>query len=206
MSNEIIVDAITTTTAMDSKEESKDTAEQAESKETERTEETLEARKARLQGSLKRMVKDLEDMGEDATSFLNPKVEKQSRSSKKSNDLDYGEKAFLVSNGIKVNEISFAQDLMKKTGLTLDEFVVDDYAQAKLKGYRENQTAAQAVPSGTKRSSTQTKDSVDYHLEKYESGSMQLSEMPFDMRAKVLTAKLKKEESASQFNFTPTIR
>lgn len=205
MTNEIKVEG--ETIIKDAKEgtEVETTEEGVKTEETVAEGETPEAKKARLQGSFKRFAKDLQDLGEDPLAMLTPKSEKQTKTSKKSNDLDYGEKAFLVAGGIKIDELSFAQDLMKKTGLSIDEFLVDDFAQTKLKGFREAKISSQAIPSGTKRSSNQVKDSVEYHLEKYENGTMQLNDMPFEMRSKVLTAKISKDKKAKEFSFTPSI-
>lgn len=210
MTNEIKVDGVTT--SEDIKEETKaETEVKPEAKPDETTEEpvaleeTKDAKQARITGSLKRMAKDLEDMGVDPSSILGIKAEKTIKTSKKSNDLDTGDKAFLMQTGVKLDELEFAQGIMKKTGLSIEEFAADDYAQAKLKSFREARTTAQAIPSGTRRSSPQTKDSVDYHLEKYENGSMKLNEMPFEMREKVLQAKMKKEENSSKFTFAPSV-
>lgn len=209
MANEIKVEANTTTEDVN-KEDTKVETEgntEVDTKETVEEGETPESKKARMTGSLKRMARDLQDLGEDPSSILGFKAEKTTvKPSKKSNDLDYGEKSFLIANGIKLDEISFAQDLIKKTGLSLEDFVTDEYAQAKLKVLRDSKATSQATPSGSKRVAGQTKDSVDYHLEKYESGTMQLNEMPFEMRSKVLTAKMEKDKKASQFSFTPSVR
>lgn len=174
-----------------------------EAKETEQ-QEAPEAKRARMEGSLKRMAKDLRESGVDVEALLG--VKKLEKTSKKSKDFDYGEKAFLNSNGIKgVEEIGFVRDIMDKTGLSLDEIVTDEYAQSKLKSYREARATAQAIPSGTKRSSGAYKDSVEYHLEKYEAGSMNLMDMPFDMREKVFKAKMAKEKAKGMFSFKPNI-
>lgn len=203
MTNEIKVEG--GDTKIETIEETKveTTEEKVEETEESERQEASEAKRARVEGSLKRMAKDLRELGGDPESLLG--IKKTEKTSKKSNDLDFGEKAFLISNGIKGEEMEFVKGLSKRTGLSLDEAVTDDYVQLKLKSYREERASERAVPSGTKRSSGSAKDSVEHHLEKYENGTQELMDMPFDMRAKVLTAKIDKEKKKSQFSFTPNI-
>jgi hypothetical protein len=123
----------------------------------------------------------------------------------KSGDLDNGQKALLVAYGVKgPDEIALAKSWMQRTGDDIDVLIGDDIFTAKLNALREAKATQQAIPSGTKRSTNSPKDSVDYHLEKYENGTMPLNEMDFEMRSKVLTAKLEKDKKASKFNFTPS--
>jgi len=131
------------------------------------------------------------------------KAEAKSENKSESRDLDSGDKALLVAYGVKgSDEIALAKAFMQRTGEDIDTLIGDDIFQAKLGALREAKASQKAIPSGTKRSVTSPKDSVDYHLEKYENGSMQLSEMPFSMRAKVLDAKMKKIKDENTFNFS----
>ncbi len=121
----------------------------------------------------------------------------------KSGDLDFGEKAYLKSMlDIKgADEIALVKQWRTRTGDDLDTLVSDDIFLSKLTSLREARTSQEAIPSGTRRSNASTKDSVEFHLEKYENGSMKLNDMDFDMRSKVLTAKLEKDKKSSTFNF-----
>jgi hypothetical protein len=172
------------TTEGETKEE--ESTEKTEEKETdEKPVETLEQRQARLLRQLKQVNKKL---GIDE--------EKPSRTSKKSEGFDYGEKAYLTSNGIKgSDEHEFAQKLQKQTGLDLDSLLEDTYFQTKLNEFREQKATTNATPSGTKRSNNSSVDTVEYWIAK--------GELPpkdqVEMRRKVVNARLKKEDSKGVF-------
>lgn len=156
----------------------------AEEKPAERPKETPEAKLARM----KRQVAQLEKhLGVDE------KPKSESPAPSKSSELGYAEKAYLIANDIKVDEIPLAQELLKKTGMTLDELVTDDYFQAKLKDFRETKASKNAVPSGTKRSSPSPKDSADYWTTKYLSGTP-ISEVPVEFRTKAIDARVAREK------------
>lgn len=117
-------------------------------------------------------------------------VEK-SEKAEKSGELDYGQKAFLIANGIKgADELALVKTWMQRTGDDIDTIVGDDIFQARLTKHRETKATADAVPSTSKRAVNSTKDSVDYWLGK------DFSEVPQEMRAKVLDERIKRESSA----------
>lgn len=171
------------TTKEESKEE--ETSKQEEDNGDEKPVETLEQRQARLLRQLKQVNKKL---GIDE--------EKPSRTSKKSEGFDYGEKAFLTANGIKgSDEHEFAQKLQKQTGLDLDSMLEDTYFQTKLNEFREQRATSNATPSGTKRSNNSSVDTVEYWIAK---GALPpASEV--ELRRKVVNARLKKEDSKGVF-------
>ena len=173
------------TTKEESKEE--ESTEKTKEEETdERPVETLEQRQARLLRQLKQVNKKL-GIDED---------NKPSRTSKKSEGFDYGEKAYLAANGIKgSDEHEFTQKLQKQTGLDLDSLLEDTYFQTKLNELREQKATTNATPSGTKRSNNSSVDTVEYWIAK--------GELPpkdqVEMRRKVVNARLKKEDSKGVF-------
>lgn len=112
--------------------------------------------------------------------------------SKPSNDLDYGQKAYLAANGIKGKEIDFVKQEMKASGMSLDALLENDYFQAKLEKQRAFEKTAEATPTG-KRSGGVPTDSVDYWLTK------PIEEVPHDMRIKVVNARLAKEKNKGIF-------
>lgn len=126
---------------------------------------------------------------------LNKSTETKSETpSKQTNDLDYGELAFLTAKGIENDEeVDFVKSMASNTGRSLKELTSDDYVQAKLKGMREARAVKDATPSGTKRSAQSSSDSVEYWLAK--------GELPEDteLRRKVVNARIEKETKRDIF-------
>lgn len=111
----------------------------------------------------------------------------------KSDGLDYGAKAYLAANGIKgAKEFDFVQSELKKSGEELDALLENDYFKTRLDNFRALSKTAEAVPKGN-RSSAMAVDSVDYWMAK------PFEEVPKDMKAKVVQAKLDKEKSKGVF-------
>lgn len=113
---------------------------------------------------------------------------------KKSNDLDYGELAFLTAKGVENDdEVDFVKTIINNTGRSLKDVVGDDYVQAKLTAMREQRAVKDATPSGTKRSAQSASDSVEYWLAK--------GELPddVDLRRKVVNARIEKETRKDVF-------
>lgn len=110
-----------------------------------------------------------------------------------SNGLDYGEKAFLVANGIKgETETKFVQQVMQETGKNLEQVLESKFFKAELEEMRELAKTAEATPSG-KRSGSSTTDSVEYWMSK------PIEEVPKEMRTQVVNAKIKRESSTGVF-------
>lgn len=119
-------------------------------------------------------------------------VSEPEKPSKPSNDLDYGQKAYLAANGIKGKEVDFVKQEMKASGMSLDALLENDYFQAKLEKQRAFEKTAEATPTG-KRSGGVPTDSIDYWLTK------PIEEVPHDMRIKVVNARLAKEKNKGIF-------
>jgi hypothetical protein len=114
---------------------------------------------------------------------------------KQTDDLGYGELAFLTAKGIEADdEVDFIKTMIKNTGRPLKDIVSDDYTQAKLKTMRDGRAAKDAVPSGTSRSNQSPVDTVEYWLAK--------GELPTDpiLARKVVNARIEKEKNTSVFN------
>jgi hypothetical protein len=148
--------------------------------------ESLEDRRARLLRQLKQVDKKLGTSTED----------KPAKTSKKSDGFDYGEKAYLTSNGIKgSDEHEFTLKLQKQTGLDLDSLMEDTYFQSKLSEFRETRATANATPSGTKRSNNSSVDTVEYWIAKGELPPVTETEL----RRKIVNARLKKDQTKGVF-------
>jgi len=140
--------------------------------------ETLEAKRARLEGQLARVNRDLGVVPE--------------KTSSKSDGIGYGEKAFLVANGIKGEETKLVQEAMKRTGESLEQILENPYFQAKLKETRDLAMTADATPKGSRSNSIPT-ESVEYWAAK------PIEDVPQEMRIKVVNHKLKQSGSNGQF-------
>jgi hypothetical protein len=83
-------------------------------------------------------------------------------------EFDYGQKAFLIANGIKTEEFDFVKSVIAATGKSLDDVIVSKYFQAELKEKRDAEAVKNATPSDTKRTAPSINSTVDYWLEKGE--------------------------------------
>jgi len=115
-------------------------------------------------------------------------------------DLDYGQKAYLVANGIKgAEEMSIVQDIMKSTGKDLDAVLESKYFQAELKELRSLKASEAAIPDGSKRSGQQTRDSVEYWIAK---GELPPADQ-IELRRKVVNAKIASHSVKNVFSSNP---
>lgn len=161
----------------DSSDNEEDEQPAVEKKQTE----TVEAKRARLTRQLQQLDKK------------HPAEKKESKPSQKSDSLDYGEKAFLVANGIKGQaEMDFVQEVMQETGKTLEQVLDSKFFKAELEDRRELARTANATPSG-KRSGSSTTDSVEYWLGK------PIEDVPKEMRAQVVNARIKQDSNKGVF-------
>lgn len=113
--------------------------------------------------------------------------------SKKSDGLDYAQKAYLKSSGINSNEFDFVQNELKTSGLKdLDALLENPYFKAQLETKRELDKTQNATIKG-KSSNAVATNSVEYWLGK------PIEEVPQDMRIKVINARLEKEQTKGVF-------
>jgi len=79
----------------------------------------------------------------------------------------------------------------KSLGVPVEEALENEYLQAKLKSMKEGQKTQEAVPEGSKRSSTSPRNEVDYWITKDE-----LPEDNPELRRKVVLEKVKRSKSS----------
>lgn len=168
-----------------------ETTETTETTETDTTD--WKAKYEETQGRLKRAETKLAKVSET-------KPEKSSPS--KSGDLDYGQKAYLVANGIKGEEMNLVKEVMANTGKSLDEVLESKYFQAELKEFREAKAVEEATPSGTPRSGQSSRDSVEYWLAK---GEMPPADQR-ELRQQYVNAKMKAETNKNIFTENPVVK
>lgn len=163
---------------------------------TDKTEDVTDwkAKYEETQGRLKRAETKL-------SKFKEPETKTETAPSKPS-DLDWGQKAFLLANGIKgSDETGLVKDFMANTGKSLDEVMESKYFQSELKEFRDAKLTENAVPSGSKRTGQTAQSTVEYWLSK--------GELPptseVQLRREVVNARLKAEKSGNVFTTNPVV-
>lgn len=131
-------------------------------------------------------------------SKIDSKVEKKVEKilETKKEGFDYAEKAFLKASGVTPTEFALVEEVMKATGKSLDDVLESKYFQAELKEQRENKASKDAIPSGSKRSTSSARDEVDYWIAK---GTLPPADQR-ELRTKVVNARLKAEKAKSVFS------
>lgn len=124
-------------------------------------------------------------------------------SNKKSEDFDYGQKAFLIANDVKTpGEMELAKNIMKASGMDLEAVLNSGYFQSELKNFREAQATKNAIPQPGKRNGQIASDQVEYWLAK--------DELPpasqVELRRKVVNAKIKAKSDGSPFTNNPVVQ
>lgn len=108
---------------------------------------------------------------------------------------DYGQKAFLKASQISSDEYGLVEEIMASTGKDLESVLDSKYFQSELKDFRDAKATKDATPSGQKRSTTSTRDSVEYWIAK---GQLPPADQ-VALRRKVVNAKIKVEQEKSMF-------
>jgi len=124
---------------------------------------------------------------------LKAQLEGTSKKAEKSDGLDYGQKAYLVANGIKAStEVKLVQEWMKESGKDLETVLESKRFQGELEDMRAIAKTAIATPTG-KRSGNSPLESVEYWMTK------PFEEVPKDMKYKVVAAQLDKDKNKGKF-------
>lgn len=119
------------------------------------------------------------------------------KADKDDKSLDYGQKAFLIANGIKgQEEISIVQDVLNSTGKSLDEVIEMRFVQEELKALREQKQTEDATPKGNEgRGGNGARGTVDFWIAK---GELPPADQ-VELRRKVVNEKLKRSKQKSKF-------
>jgi len=128
---------------------------------------------------------------------------KPSKKPKDTDKLDYGQKAFLIANGIKgTDEHQLAVDTMTNSGKDLDEVIESKFFMSELKDMREKKTLEDATPpSSSSRSTSSPKNEVSYWIAKGELPPADQTEL----RQKVVNAKMKAQTDGNPFTDNPIV-
>lgn len=126
-----------------------------------------------------------------------PVVEAKADQGNKGVELDYGQKAFLIANGVKdADDMKFVQGVMKDSGRSLEDVLASAYTQGELKTRGEERATKAAMPNASdNRQGSPTRDTVDYWLAK---GELPPADQ-VELRRKVVNAKIAKANSKSHF-------
>jgi len=151
------------------------------------------------QGIAKRLKTKLEKVE------VKPEV-KESKPAKAKTDkgeLDYAQKAFLISNGIKgTEEHQWALKVSKALGKDLDETIEDTLFMDGLKKMRDTKALEEATPpSSTRSPSSSPRDEVGYWTAK---GEMPPADQP-KLRQEYVNAKLKSQTDGNPFSSNPIV-
>lgn len=119
---------------------------------------------------------------------------------------DRADKAFLKASGIKSDEYDFVLETMQSTGKDLDSILESKYFQSELKERRDVEETKEAIPSGTRRSTAPTRDSVEWWKAKIESGTSTILDITdLKLRKEVLEARKESHRDKNTFSDTPIV-
>lgn len=128
--------------------------------------------------------------------------DKPNKKGKKSDELDYGQKAFLIASGIKdAEDMNLVKTIMADTGKSLDEVIGSKYFLAELKEQQEARATTAATPPGSKRAGASASNTVEYWLAKGENPPNTPENR--ELRQKVLNARIAKERDSGIFTKSP---
>lgn len=113
--------------------------------------------------------------------------------SKKSDEVDYGVKAYLKTSGIDESEFDFVSSELKKSGLKeYDKLLSNPYFKSELENKRALLKTQNATIRGKSPNGVAT-DSVEYWMSK------DFKDVPANMKAKVVNARMAKEKGEKVF-------
>lgn len=121
---------------------------------------------------------------------------KETKKEEKETKLDYGQKAYLIANGIKgADEVALVKEYLDRTGKELEDIIESKHFQNDLKELKEAATTKAATPSSSKRSNSSARDQVDYWVNKGELPPIE----DVELRRQVVNAKIKAKTDNSHF-------
>jgi len=154
---------------------------------------SLEEQLAKLEGRTKRLRTKL---------GLDGKADKPAPKVENKQGFDHGELAYLTVKGVtEDDDISYLEGVAKESGKTPRELLATKWVQAELKERADARAAKEAIPTGSKRSSAGSRDSVDYWIAK---GELPPADQ-VDLRRKVVNAKIKANKTKNRFTDTPVV-
>ena len=126
-----------------------------------------------------------------------PKAEKP----EKSDELGYGELAFISAKGVKDEDLDFVKDEYKKFKFTnsegkIEDLLVNSYFKASLEARVAERDERSAIPQDGGRSGQGAHDSFEIHLKRYrETGNLPQGPENAKLRVQLARARLEAEKS-----------
>lgn len=163
---------------------------------------------AKLRKELEEKDKQIADLAR-AKRELKKEIKKPAPDSPKnfknqSDEMDYGMKAYLRSEGIEPSEFEFVGDQLKQSGLkSVEDLLSNGYFQSQLKAKREAKAVEDATPSQTRGSIEPPSTRAEYWIAK--------GELPPNtpenraLRIEVVNKRVALEKSRSQFTDEPIV-
>src|SRR3990167_8342627 len=110
---------------------------------------------------------------------------------------DYAELSYLAVRDVADEDHDYVLETLKDSGKSLKDLLGAKWLQSDLRERKESRATKNAIPSGTKRSTSSSRDSVDYWLSK------PFTDVPKEMRREVLKARTKIESNKNKFTDVP---
>ncbi len=146
-------------------------------------------------GELEIQIADLKKPKEE--SKPQDKIENKSQS----NEPDYAKLAFLETKGIThPDDQKTVQDEAERLKLPLTDILGMEHIKSKLALVKDQRESQAGMPKGTGRGKGTTQDNVDYWIDKKKSDGTFDTPDDLDLAAKVIEARIKKEEKANMFS------
>ena len=76
--------------------------------------------------------------------------------------LDWGQKAYLRSEGVESTDFTFVEEQLQESGLSLDKLLANPYFKSELKARKDQKAAEAALPGNTRAGGDASKSSVEY--------------------------------------------
>ena len=139
-----------------------------------------------------------------------PESKSKAKETEKSDELGYGELAFLTAKGVKDEDFDFTKDEFKKFKSTnpegkVEELLANPYFKSSLDARVAERTERDSIPEGG-RSGQGGNDSFDVQLKKYrETGKMPQGPENAELRYKLSQARRKAEETHFTGPTTPIV-
>jgi len=153
-----------------------------------------------LKAEMESLKKDNEDLADKLAKKRITKRKSNQADSKKetqSDGLDYAQKAFLNTEGIK--EFDFVEKQMKESGIhDVEKILANGYFQAQLKEHRDSVAVKEATPSGTRTDSKPSNTKVDYWIDKGELPPNDADNVK--LRREVVNERIKRSKSGNNFS------
>lgn len=164
------------------------------------------AKAQELEGIAKRRATKLEKvkakLGAMETELTTFKAQKPQ--DKKTDGLDYAQKAYLKSSGINADEFGIVENIVKETGKDIDSVLGSKYFQSELKDFRDKKAVENAIPQTPSRNGSPASNQVDYWLAKGHELPPNTPENR-ELRGKIVEARYQREKYQSQFTSTPIV-